>query len=196
MSMRWAVLLTAVHALAAPAVAQDATFSPRILLVTEMGEIEIELDSAHAPVTVTNFLKYVDGAFFDGGRFFRVVRNDNQPNDSIRIEVIQGGVAQGRGREGFPAIELENTSITGLRHRDGTISMARAGPNTATSSFFICIGDQPSLDFGGMRNPDGQGFAAFGQVIRGMDVVRRIHQGAVNGQNLVNPVRIVSARRV
>jgi peptidyl-prolyl cis-trans isomerase A (cyclophilin A) len=170
--------------------------SQRIMLVTEMGEIEIELDSAHAPVTVTNFLRYVDSAFFDGGRFFRVVRANNQPNDSIRIEVIQGGVAQERARQGFGAIPLERTSITGLRHRDGTISMARAGPETATSSFFICIGDQPSLDFGGMRNPDGQGFAAFGQVVRGMDVVRRIHQGEVNGQNLVNPVRIVSARRL
>jgi peptidyl-prolyl cis-trans isomerase A (cyclophilin A) len=138
----------------------------------------------------------VDGAFFDGGRFFRVVRPDNQPNDSIRIEVIQGGVAQERAREGFPAIPLERTSVTGLRHRDGTLSMARGGPDSATSSFFICIGDQPSLDFGGMRNPDGQGFAAFGQVVRGMDVVRRIQQGAVNAQNLVNPVQILSVKRL
>jgi imidazolonepropionase-like amidohydrolase/cyclophilin family peptidyl-prolyl cis-trans isomerase len=169
---------------------------PRILVVTDLGEIEIELDSARAPITVTNFLRYVDGAFFDGGRFFRVVRADNQPTDSVRIAVVQGGVAQGRGREGFPAIPLERTSVTGLGHRDGTISMARGGPDTATSSFFLCIGDQPSLDFGGRRNPDGQGFAAFGQVVRGMDVARRIHEGAVEGQNLVKPIGIVSVRRL
>lgn len=192
--MRYSLLALLSLALAAPAPAQ--TSSPRILITTDVGEIEVELDSAHAPITVTNFLRYIDGGFFDGGRFFRVVTKDNQPNDSIRIEVIQGGVAQERAREGFPPISLERTSVTGLKHRNGTISMARAGPETATSSFFICIGDQPSLDFGGMRNPDGQGFAAFGQVVRGMEVVHRIQQGAVNGQNLVTPVRILSARRL
>jgi peptidyl-prolyl cis-trans isomerase A (cyclophilin A) len=89
-------------------------------------------------------------------------------------------------------VPLERTSVTGLRHLDGTLSMARDGPDTATSDFFICIGDQPSLDFGGKRNPDGQGFAAFGHVVGGMDVVRRIQAAPADGQSLTPPVRIRS----
>ena len=170
--------------------------SPRVLIRTDLGEIEIEVDSAHAPVTATNFLRYVDGGFYGGGRFFRTVRADNQPSDSIRIGVIQGSINSSRSREGFPRIALERTSVTGVKHVDGAISMARAGIDTATSSFFICVGEQPSLDFGGMRNPDGQGFAAFGRVVRGMDVVRKIQAGEANGQNLVTPVLIQEARRL
>jgi len=170
--------------------------SPRVLLRTDMGEIEIEVDSAHAPVTATNFLRYVDGGFYQGGRFHRVVRADNQPNDSIRIEVVQASINSTRSGEQFPRLPLERTSVTGLRHLDGTISMARGGPDTATSSFFICIGEQPSLDFGGKRNADGQGFAAFGRVVRGMDVVRKIQAGAVTAQTLTTPVLILEARRL
>ena len=93
------------------------------------------------------------------------------------------------------AIALERTSDTGLRHTDGTLSMARAGPDTAQSQFFVCIGEQPALDFGGHRNPDGQGFAAFGRVTEGMDIVRQIQGGALEGQRLVEPIRIESIRR-
>jgi peptidyl-prolyl cis-trans isomerase A (cyclophilin A) len=110
----------------------------------------------------------VDGGFYDGGRFHRTVTPANQPNDTVRIEVVQAGANPARSGAGFPAIQLERTSVTGLRHKDGTLSMARAGPNSATSDFFICIGDQPALDFGGHRNLDGQGFAAFGRVTEGM----------------------------
>jgi peptidyl-prolyl cis-trans isomerase A (cyclophilin A) len=94
-----------------------------------------------------------------------------------------------------PPIPLERTIVTGVRHVDGALSMARGGPDTATASFFICIGDQGSLDFGGGRNPDGQGFAAFGRVVDGMEVVRRIQMGGVDGQRLIEPVRIASIRR-
>ena len=118
---------------------------------TELGEIEIEVDTVRAPITASNFLRYVDGGFYDGGRFFRTVHLDNQPNDSIRIEVIQAGIDPAKSEDGFPAIPLERTSVTGILHRDGTVSMARSEPDTATSSFFICVGDQPSLDFGGRR---------------------------------------------
>ena len=95
-----------------------------------------------------------------------------------------------------PALPLERTRDTGLRHLDGTLSMARAGPDTATSDFFICIGDQPELDFGGKRNPDGQGFAAFGRVTKGMDVVRRIQQAPAEGQTLTPPVSILNIERL
>lgn len=178
------------------AVSTSATAQlPRVVLVTDAGEIELEIDSVRAPRTAANFLRYVDERFYDGGRFHRTVRADNQPNDSIRIAVIQASRNPDRSRQGYPPIALERTSETGVRHVDGAVSMARGGPDTATSSFFICVGDQPSLDFGGWRNPDGQGFAAFGRVARGMDVVRAIQSGAAVGQNLTTPVAINSARR-
>jgi len=169
---------------------------PRVSIETEYGAIEVIVDTVRAPITGVNFLRYVDQAFYDGGRFFRTVTTDNQPTDSIRIEVIQGGINPDRAGQGFPAIPLEVTTKTGLRHRDGAISMARGAPDTATSSFFICIGDQPSLDFGGHRNPDGQGFAAFGFVATGMEVVRRIHRSTAEAQNLQPPIGILRVRRV
>jgi peptidyl-prolyl cis-trans isomerase A (cyclophilin A) len=162
-----------------------------ILIATQLGDIEAELDSARAPITVTNFLRYVDAHLFDGGTFFRTVRMDNQPADSVKIEVIQGGGARERRAEAFPAIPLERTPETGLRHLDGALSMARGGPNSATDSFFITIGDQPELDFGGKRNKDGQGFAAFGRVTKGLDVVRRIQSQPAHGQSLSTPVTIL-----
>ena len=136
-----------------------------IMIMTSMGEIEVRIDTVLSPVTGANFLRYVDEGLYDDGTFFRTVHLQNQPDDSLRIEVIQGGGNREKREEFFDPIELERTSETGLFHKDGTISMARSGPDTARSSFFICIGDQPELDYGGMRNPDGQGFAAFGKVV-------------------------------
>ena len=166
-----------------------------LLITTSLGEIVVRIDTTKAPVTSANFLAYVDGGLFDGGSFFRTVHMRNQPDDSLRIEVIQGGADQERRDEYYRPIKLERTSETGLVHADGTLSMARAGPNTATASFFICIGDQPELDFGGMRNPDGQGFAAFGQVTDGMQVVRAIQSAPADGQSIREPVVIVSIQR-
>ena len=128
----------------------------------------------------------------------------NQPDNDVLIEVIQGGspsTARDRLRAPIP---LERTRVTGLRHVDGALSMARGGPDTARSQFFICIGDQPSLDFGGNRNLDGQGFAVFGRVVKGMDVVKAIHSQPADtptesaymaGQILEEPVEIISVRR-
>ena len=189
---------TAVLALLVGVSAVAAQNGPRVIIETEWGEIEIEIDTVHSPVTGNNFMRYVDGGYYTNGAFSRTVRSDNQPNDSVRITVVQANVGQSATRQVFPPIPLERTSVTGLRHRDGAISMARAGPDTATASFFICIGDQPALDFGGNRNLDGQGFAAFGHVVGGMDVVRRINAapaGGATGQTLVPPIRIVGARR-
>lgn len=169
--------------------------SVRVVVETEMGAFELEVYVDRAPVTAANFLRYVDGGSYDDGTFFRTVHADNQPEDSIRIAVVQGGRNPESEVESFPPIPLERTSETGILHEDATVSMARGGPDTATQSFFICIGDQPSLDFGGMRNPDGQGFAAFGRVVAGMDVVRTIHQSPYAAQQLTPPVRIVRAYR-
>lgn len=179
-----------------PALAAPASDDPvRVVIETGMGAVELEIDVGRAPVTAGNFLRYVDGGHYDGGTFFRTVHGENQPDDSIRIAVIQGGRNPDAAADPFPAIALERTSETGLRHVDGAVSMGRTGPDTATDSFFICIGDQPSLDFGGMRNPDGQGFAAFGRVIEGMDVVRAIHSAPYEAQRLTPPVRIRRAYR-
>ncbi len=188
--LRAPLLLAALLAL--PLAAQ----SPRVALETPWGRIVIDVDTTNAPVTARNFLRYVDAGFYDGGVFHRTVTMRNQPRNKIRIEVVQAGANPARANEGFPPIPLERTSKTGLRHLDGTISMARDGPDTATSGFFLCIGPQPSLDFGGMRNPDGQGFAAFGRVIEGMDVVRRIQAAPAEGQKLTPAVRILKARRL
>jgi peptidyl-prolyl cis-trans isomerase A (cyclophilin A) len=168
----------------------------RVLIATQMGDIEVEVDAARAPVTAENFLRYVDGRHYDGGQFHRTVTLDNQPQNDVKIEVVQASVAAAKEGEDREPIPLERTTKTGLSHRDGVVSMARGGPDSATSSFFICIGDQPELDFGGKRNPDGQGFAAFGRVVRGMDVVRKIQAAPREEQRLTPPVRITSVRRI
>jgi peptidyl-prolyl cis-trans isomerase A (cyclophilin A) len=165
-----------------------------IIIKTELGEIHARLDLKRSPVTSLNFLRYVDAHMFDSTCFYRVVRMDNQPRDSVKIEVIQGGRYENEDN-GFPPIIHETTEITGIRHKNGTISMARSKPGTATSEFFICVGDQPELDFGGKRNPDGQGFAAFGKIIKGMDVVQQIHSIKSSGQYLEKPVLILSITR-
>ncbi len=175
----------------------SAQSSPvRVLFETQLGAITIEVNAARAPVTAANFLRYVDAGFYNGGVFHRTVRLSNQPNNKVKIEVIQAGADPARARGGFPPIPLERTNKTGLAHTDGCVSMARDTPDTATSDFFICIGDQPALDFGGARNPDGQGFAAFGRVVQGMDVVRRIQAAPADAQKLTPTIKILSAKRL
>jgi peptidyl-prolyl cis-trans isomerase A (cyclophilin A) len=170
-----------------------ATAAPSIRIHTELGVIEAELAADKAPVSVANFLKYVDAGRYTGGVFHRTVKlnPDNQPNNTVKIEVIQGGVNPEFAEQDWPAIALERTRDTGLKHLDGTLSMARAGPDTATADFFVCLGAQPELDFGGQRNPDGQGFAAFGRVTKGLDIVRKIQSAPADGQKLTPPVKIV-----
>jgi peptidyl-prolyl cis-trans isomerase A (cyclophilin A) len=168
---------------------------PKVVVKTELGDITVEIDTAKAPGTSANFLRYVDAGLYDGTVFHRTVTLSSPRNKPIVIEVIQGGEMPA-GVKGFEPILLERTSTTGLSHLDGTISMARSGPDSATSSFFFCVGPQPELDFGGQRNKDGQGFAAFGRIVAGMDVVRRIHRSPVNDQEqLTPPIKILSIRR-
>ena len=176
----------------------------RVRVQTELGDIVLEVDQAKAPATAANFLRYVDAGHYDGGTWHRTVKLDNQPESTIKIEVIQAGVNPDKAKSGFPPIALERTSVTGLLHKDGVISMARGGPDSATSGWFICINDQPSLDFGGQRNPDGQGFAAFGRVVSGMDVVRKIQAAPsstdrktnAEAQRLTPPIKISKVERI
>jgi peptidyl-prolyl cis-trans isomerase A (cyclophilin A) len=167
---------------------------PVVVIQTALGDIEVEVDSIHAPITAANFLRYVDLGFFRFGQFHRTVRSDNQPKDAVKISVVQAGLDSLRVKD-FPPIKLERTKVTGLSHKDGTVSMARDGPDTATSDFFICIGDQPQLNYGGRRNPDGQGFAAFGRVLVGMNVVRKIQVAPAEDQRLTPPVKIFNIVR-
>lgn len=162
----------------------------KIEIKTELGSIIAELYSDKAPVTCANFIKYIDQNKLEGANFYRVVKMDNQPNNEIKIEVIQGGLGFDVEESPFPPIKHETTKETGVLHKEGTLSMARAEPGTASSEFFICIGDQPELDCGGKRNSDGQGFAAFGKIIKGMDIVREIQNMPDEGQMLLEPVRI------
>ena len=197
MSGRGIVCAVLALALSSPvwAGAQAGPDAVRVRVDTALGSFDVEIDVARAPATAANFLKYVDGGFYDGGRVHRSARLETQTDRPVKIEVVQAGIDPGRRQDGFPAVPLERTSVTGILHRDGTISMARSGPDTARSDFFICIGDQPSLDFGGARNPDGQGFAAFGRVAAGMDVVRAIHKAPAEGETLTPPVVILTIRR-
>jgi peptidyl-prolyl cis-trans isomerase A (cyclophilin A) len=197
-----AIVMCAV--VSATALVSTQSKSVRVRVQTELGDIVIEVDPVKAPGTTANFLRYVDAGHFDGGVFHRTVKMDNQPESTVKIEVIQAGVNPARAKEGFPAIPLERTSVTGLLHKDGAVSMARGGPDSATSGWFICINDQPSLDFGGNRNPDGQGFAAFGHVVTGMDVVRKIQNAPssttrttnTEAQRLTPPIKIIKVARV
>lgn len=169
---------------------------PRVLIQTAMGDIEVELDRNRAPVSVTNFLHYVHEGIYSDGGFHRTVTLANQAASPVKIQVIQAAANSAKSNEFLPPIQIERTRDTGLMHLEGTISMARAEPDSGQYNFFICIGDQPELDFGGKRNPDGQGFAAFGKVTKGMDVVRRIQSAPAEGQALTPMIRIQRAVRL
>lgn len=185
----------AIALLASPLAAQKPEDRILIRLETSFGTIDVTLDAARAPVTVANFLRYIDAGLYDGGVFHRTVKPDNQPQSPVKIEVIQGGPNPSATQE-FPPIPLERTTVTGLKHVNGAISMARFAPDSASGDFFFCIGDQPELDFGGKRNPDGQGFAAFGIATAGLDVIRAIQQAPAAEQKLTPPVKIDRARRL
>jgi len=197
MLMRFARVLAPIVATTAIAAvvssARPVAQSPvRVRVQTELGDIVMEIDAKRAPNTAANFLRYLNAGHYDGGTFHRTVKMNNQPDSPVKIEVIQAGVNPDRAKEGFPPILLERTSVTGLRHTDGVISMARGQADSATSGWFICINDQPSLDYGGARNPDGQGFAAFGRVVQGMEVVRKIQQAPnTDAQRLTPPIKIL-----
>ena len=189
---------------AAGASADDsATSIETVQLETRLGNITIELYLDRAPLSAGSFIDYLDHGLLEESAFYRVVTHDND-NGSPVISVVQGGLLD--DDETLPPIAHETTEETGLLHVDGAVSIARAEPGTGSAgAFFICVGDNPSLDYGGERNPDKQGFAVFGQVVEGMDVVRAIQALPADaptefeyfeGQLLREPVEIVSARRV
>ena len=181
MTMRMILMAVVLGALPAHA-------NPVAHMTMETGTVDVELALDKAPVTVCNFIRYAQGGFYDGGVFFRTVLSDHTARG---IDVIQARVAPGHDEDKFPPIPLERTAKTGLSHGAGTISMARDGADTATSSFFVVIKDSRNLDFGGARNADGQGFAAFGHVIRGMGILDAIQKRPAEKEQLADPARIL-----
>ena len=173
----------------------------RVIFETELGNITVAVDVEHAPITANNFLRYVDEKFYDEGVINRAVRPDNTVRHDVEIQVIQFQINPARRRDQYPPIPMESTAKTGLKNVDGALSMARNGPDTATASFSIAIGDQPELDFGGKRNADGQGFAVFGRVVAGMDVVKKVQAahtgqtGAYRTESLDPPIKVIRAYR-
>ena len=166
-----------------------------ISMETELGSIQMELYPDRAPITVSNFLRYVDENRYEDFHFYRVVHMENQPDNDVKIEVIQGGLGFDKHPMELPTIVHETTDKTGIRHLNGTLSMARLEPGTASSEIFICINNQSELNYSGKRNPDDQGFAAFGKVISGMDVIRKIQLLPETKQMLDKVVKVNSIQR-
>ena len=180
------MIMAATLALSACATTATGADKPRVVLETDAGRMVVELELERAPLTVCNFLSYVTDGDYEAGSFFRTVVSETNANPNP-IDVIQAATPRGSDDDLRPPIPLERTRDTGLSHIAGAISMARDGPDTATSSFFIVTHDTPSLDFGGGRNPDGQGFAAFGRLVEGLDVARRIQMSPADDQEQLTP---------
>ena len=182
----------------APGIPEAAPGHVRVRITTSEGPIVVDLDKAHAPLTTANFLRYVDQKRFDGTSFYRATKVGAAPG----LGLVQGGV-RGDSKRILPPVVHEPTTKTGLAHIEGTISMARTTPGSARGDFFITTGPLSSLDAHPQEAGDNAGFAAFGHVIDGMDVVRHIldepvsdaGEGAMRGQLLVKPVKIVTVRR-
>jgi peptidyl-prolyl cis-trans isomerase A (cyclophilin A) len=171
---------------------------PTVKIETNYGDIIVELYPEKAPKTVAAFLSYVDSGYYKNGSFYRVLKAADQPSSSFKSDLIQGGIWETKNKFQIklPGIPHEPTNQTGLLHKDGTISMARLVPGTASTEFFIVIGNQPAYDYGGDANSDGQGFAAFGRVIEGMDVVKQIHDQPDNETNFKPPISIKNIIRL
>ena len=169
---------------------------PHIEIRTKFGDIEVELYPDKAPKSVAAFLKNVDAGYYKDATFYRVLNMGNQPSNAPKAEVIQGGMWRKKNKPDVPRIPHEPTSQTGILHTDGTISFARQEPGSAGSEFFICIGDQPGFDFGGENNPDGHGYAAFGKVVNGMNVVRKIYAQPEDEQYFRPPLFIYNIVRL
>ena len=170
---------------------------PHVLIQTEYGDIEVELYPEKAPKTVTVFLTHVDAGLFKKSSFYRVLKNENVPEE-YNSGLIQGGVFKTNPSAQSPlkGIDHESPKQTGLSHVSGTISMARTTPGSATSEFFICIGDQLQFDSSSGGNYDGLGYAAFGKVFKGMKVARQIQNKKSNGENFEPPIKIISIKKL
>lgn len=171
---------------------------PTIKIETNFGDIYVELYPDKAPKTVAGFLSYVDAGYFKNTSFYRVLKREDQPSNAFKTELIQGGLwaSDYKKQKAIPGIPHESTKETGLLHKTGTISLARAEPGTASTEFFICLSNQPVYDFGGEASPEGLGFAPFGQVVEGMKIVRQINIQPDTATTFLRPIKIFNIIRV
>ncbi len=171
---------------------------PHVLIETEAGDIEAEIYIDKAPLTANAFLKNAEAGLYKHSSFYRILNNDNQPSNASKSHLIQGGIWQTDYKKAvsLPGIPHETTKQTGILHLNGTLSLARLEPGTANPEFFICIGKQPGFDFDGENNADGQGYAAFGRVVKGMNVVNIIYNRPENDQAFIPPVLIVNIKKL
>jgi peptidyl-prolyl cis-trans isomerase A (cyclophilin A) len=176
----------------------ETTGNPHVGITTRFGDIEVELYSKQAPVTVAAFLSYIDSGFYEQSSFYRVLRDEDQPSNAPKSNIVQGGIWKANPRllQKIPGVPHETTAHTKLSHTDGAISLARQAPGTAQTEFFICIGDQRGYDFGGENNADGQGYAAFGKVVKGMEVVNRIYAAPQSDGQFTPQIHITRMRRL
>ena len=172
--------------------------NPRVEITTNFGDIEVELYPKQSPVTVAAFLSYIDSGYYNKSSFYRVLVDDDQPSDAPKSEIIQGGLWKANPAllSKIPGIKHETTAQSKLSHTNGTISLARLAPGSANTEFFICVGDQLGYDYGGVNNPDGQGYAAFGKVIKGMDIVNRMYAAPESDGEFTPQIYITSMRRL
>ena len=172
--------------------------NPHVVITTKFGDIEIELYPKQAPETVRAFLSYVDSGYYSKAAFYRVLRADEQPTNAFKSELVQGGLWKTNYKlsSSLPGIKHETTQQTKILHKNGTISLARSEPGTATTEFFICVDDQPGFDYGGANNADGQGYAAFGKVVKGMSVVKSIYDAPEHDGSLDPLVYIFKIKRL
>ncbi|MBA2562229.1 MAG: peptidylprolyl isomerase [Chitinophagaceae bacterium] len=178
--------------------AQEKYENLHVSIETQFGKIHVALFPDKAPKSVAAFLSFVDQGLYKNSSFYRVLKEENQPSSSFKSELIQGGIWETNNKKAntLKGTPHETTKQTGILHTNGTISLARTTPGTASSEFFICIGTQPSYDFGNSANPDGQGYAAFGKVVKGMDVLKKIHQQPENGEAFYPSVKIFNIIRL
>jgi peptidyl-prolyl cis-trans isomerase A (cyclophilin A) len=170
--------------------------NPHVQIQTRYGNIEVELFPDNAPKSVADFLSYVDSGYYKNASFYRALNEDNQPTGSAETAMIQGGIWKTKHGMKLPGIPHESTQQTRLTHTNGTISFARQEPGTANTEFFICIGDQKGFDYGGNNSPDGQGYAAFGSVAKGMDIVKQLYTQPTNGDRLEHAIEILNIVRL
>ena len=194
-----AAALVAAASQAAPGLAQTVASPLRIRMMTGEGDLILELATAQAPLTTANFLRYMDTGRYDRSTIYRAVKAPGAPDYGL----VQGGARMLAGKQ-IPPVAHESTTQTGLRHTDGVISLAREAPGTGTSDFFICVGDAPYLDANPAAPGDNLGYAAFGRIVEGMEIVRRIltlptsdvaEVPSMRGQMLARPVPILTTRR-
>lgn len=188
----------------------------RIEIDTNMGRLTAEIYEEKAPKTAAYFLRYVDEGFYNGTKIYRSLREDNQGANTAKIDIVEMGYCNsyydrilrrglGEGEaydetQGFippyPKISVETTEETGLKHEDGTLSLGRDNADQVDTNVFICIGNQPNLDYGGARHPDGYGFSAFGKIIEGMDIIKEIHSLPLEGQRIIKDITVRTIQRL